>query len=36
MRITIFAVGKLGRAPEAALAADYVKRATAGSGGWRC
>ena len=29
MRVTIFAVGKLGRAPEAMLAADYVQRATA-------
>jgi 23S rRNA (pseudouridine1915-N3)-methyltransferase len=29
LRITLFAVGRLGRAPEAALAADYVQRATA-------
>ncbi len=29
MRILILAVGKLGRAPEAALARDYAERATA-------
>lgn len=29
MRITILAVGRLGRAPEAALARDYAERATA-------
>lgn len=28
MKISILAVGKLGRAPEAALARDYLKRAT--------
>ena len=30
MRITVYAVGRLGRAPEAALALDYAARATAG------
>ncbi len=29
MRIAIIAVGRLGRAPEAALARDYAERATA-------
>ena len=29
MRITLLCVGRLGRAPEAALAADYAQRATA-------
>lgn len=30
MRVAVIAVGRLGRAPEAALAADYLARASAG------